>query len=76
MTKLPVVKPKELVKALKRAGFEPIRQKGSHIFMESPDRPDGITVPVHGKAIPKGLLKAILNQADISVDELLELLKK
>jgi predicted RNA binding protein YcfA (HicA-like mRNA interferase family) len=29
--------PQKLIKALKKAGFAVIRQKGSHVFMEHPD---------------------------------------
>ena len=57
MPKLPVVSGRELVKALERAGFEFIRQRGSHGTMISRQRGCSVVVPVHGnKDLPKGPL--------------------
>ncbi|MBI5392901.1 type II toxin-antitoxin system HicA family toxin [Candidatus Woesearchaeota archaeon] len=33
MTKLPRISGKELIKILSKRGFQPIRQKGSHVFL-------------------------------------------
>jgi predicted RNA binding protein YcfA (HicA-like mRNA interferase family) len=73
--KLPQVKGRQLVQALKRAGFEEQRQRGSHLHMRRVSDGKRATVPIHeGRAVPPGTLRAILRDADISVDELLELL--
>jgi predicted RNA binding protein YcfA (HicA-like mRNA interferase family) len=37
MTRLPRIKGQELVAALRRAGFEMLRVKGSHYFLRHPD---------------------------------------
>lgn len=42
MTKLPVVSGEETVKALKRAGFTVVRQKGSHVRLEK-EMLEGVT---------------------------------
>lgn len=34
----------------------------------------GVTIPMHGKNLPKGTLNSILKQANISIDELIKLL--
>lgn len=73
--KLPRIGCRELIRVLQRAGFEEQRQRGSHLTMRR--RSDGrrVTVPVHeGRTVPPGTLRAILRDADISVDELRELL--
>ena len=55
---------KELIKVLKASGWLLDRIKGSHHIMVKEGR-RAITVPVHGsKDLPKGLVKAILNQAE------------
>lgn len=73
--KLPVVKPKKLIQALKRSGFVVRGQKGSHVFLSHLDTPEKlITVPLHNKDLKKGTLKGILRQADMSVDSLIKLL--
>ena len=74
MTKLPRnVKTKKLIKILNKFGFKEIGGKGSHIRLRHPDG-RWTQVAVHVKPIPQGTLKAILRQAEITVEELVELL--
>ena len=73
--KLPRVDCRQLIRALKRAGFEERRQRGSHLHMRRAADGKRVTVPVHhGRTVPVGTLRAILRDADISVDEFLKLL--
>ncbi len=75
MAKLPVVKPKQVIKALERANFFIHRQVGSHVrLIHQTERHRRVTVPVHNIDIPKGTLKSILNQAGLSVEDLIKLL--
>lgn len=76
MTPLPSVKPDDVIKALQRAGFYISRQKGSHVQMRRDEPPPARTVPVPTgkKPLPRGTLRAILRQAAMSVDELIDLL--
>jgi len=56
----------DLFKLLKKDGWFEIRQKGSHVIMHHPIKPEQLTVPNHsGKEVKKGLLTAILKQAQI-----------
>jgi predicted RNA binding protein YcfA (HicA-like mRNA interferase family) len=74
MTRLPRLKGKELVRALERAGFAVDRTRGSHVFLRHPDGRT-TTVPIHsGETIGPGLLRAILRDVELSVDELAHLL--
>ena len=73
--KLPRVSGRRLVRALKRAGFEEQRQRGSHLHMRRASDRRRVTVPIHqGRTVPAGTLRAILRDADISVDEFVDLL--
>jgi predicted RNA binding protein YcfA (HicA-like mRNA interferase family) len=74
VTKYPSITGKELVAALRRAGFAVARTKGSHHFMRHPD--GRITVvPVHsGETIGPGLLSRILRDVKLSRDQLQTLL--
>jgi predicted RNA binding protein YcfA (HicA-like mRNA interferase family) len=75
--KLPRIECQELIRALKRAGFEEQRQRGSHLHLHRAVDGRRVTVPVHkGRIVPPGTLRAILRDADISADELQKLLKK
>ena len=74
MTKLPTVTGEELITALEKAGFFIVRQKGSHVRMKHEDN-RVVSIPRHsGKAIGKGLLLKIIGDADLTKDELIELL--
>jgi predicted RNA binding protein YcfA (HicA-like mRNA interferase family) len=56
----------ELFRLLKKDGWIEIRQKGSHVIMKHPAKDEQLTVPFHaGKEVKKGLLTAILKQANI-----------
>jgi predicted RNA binding protein YcfA (HicA-like mRNA interferase family) len=74
-TKLPVLKPQELIRALEKLGFSCTRKsKGSHFRYKHLDGRI-TTIPVHkGKDISRGLLRKILKDVDISIEELNKLL--
>jgi predicted RNA binding protein YcfA (HicA-like mRNA interferase family) len=72
MAKLPVVKPKEVVRALQKAGFYIHHQTGSHArLLHATDPERRVTVPIHNKDLPKGTLASILRQAGLTLDEFL-----
>jgi predicted RNA binding protein YcfA (HicA-like mRNA interferase family) len=73
VSKLPVVSGAECVKALKQLGFVVTRQRGSHIILVREEPKTSITVPDH-KELDRGTLRAIIRQADLTVDEFVELL--
>jgi predicted RNA binding protein YcfA (HicA-like mRNA interferase family) len=70
MTRLPRLKGKELVRLLEKRGFQIVRTRGSHIFLRHADG-RVTTVPVHaGETIGPGLLRSILRDVELSVDDL------
>jgi len=72
MSRLPRLKGKELVRLLEKVGFESIRTKGSHVFLRHADG-RVTTVPVHsGETIGPGLLRSILRDVKMSVEDLLD----
>ena len=75
MAKLPSLTARKVVQALKRAGFMEDRQKGSHLILIHPATRARTVVPVHpGRALKEPLLRAILRDANLSIDEFIELL--
>ena len=78
MARLPRVSGKRVVRALRKRGYEVFNVRGSHHYLHrwEDDRWSPIvTVPVHGNKILKlKTLKNILKQADLSVEEFIELL--
>lgn len=75
MTKLPVVKGRECIRALERAGFVVDRQRGSHITLIRDNPFARATVPNHNKPLKPGTLRSIIREADLTVDEFVDLLK-
>jgi predicted RNA binding protein YcfA (HicA-like mRNA interferase family) len=64
-----------VVRALKRAGFVEDRQRGSHLVLIHPETKARTVVPVHpGRTIKEPLLRAIIRDANLSVDEFVGLL--
>ncbi len=75
--KLQRVKPRELVRALKNAGFVAQKQQGSHLRMWRERDRRLVIVPMHqGKDVPTGTLRGILRDADISPEEFTQLLRQ
>ncbi len=76
MSKLPIISGVEVVKALKKVGYEIDHQTGSHMILRNINQPHRrLTVPNH-KTIAKGTLLAIIKQAGLSREEFFELLLK
>ena len=74
MSELPVVSGRQVVKALRKIGYEFDHQRGSHIVLRQTDPPHRrLTVPDHGE-LAKGTLRAIIRQAGLTVDQFKALL--
>jgi len=72
MSTLPAINGTRLIKTLRRFGFDVIRIKGSHYFLQHLDGRCTV-VPVHrGETIGRGLLAQILRDCEISRDDLLK----
>jgi predicted RNA binding protein YcfA (HicA-like mRNA interferase family) len=75
MTKLPRdVSALDCIKALEKAGFTRRRQSGSHVVMARDDPYASTVVPVHTKKLKPGMLRTIIRQAGMSVEEFVQLL--
>lgn len=74
MPRLPMLKGREVIAALEKAGFQVTRQKGSHMRLKHEDGRT-VTVPLHaGQTVGKGLLRKILRDAELTTDQFLNLL--
>ncbi len=70
--RLPVASGSEVIRALGKAGFAEVSQRGSHVKLRNADERT-VIVPLHRELAP-GTLRSILRQAGLSVDELTALL--
>ncbi|MEA3459174.1 MAG: type II toxin-antitoxin system HicA family toxin [Chloroflexota bacterium] len=78
MPRLPRMSGKQVIKALRKKGYEVFSVRDSHHYLhrwEGDKWSPIVTVAVHGNKILKlKTLKSILKQADLSVEEFIELL--
>jgi len=67
--KLPRITADKVIQVLNKIGFVCVRQSGSHMIFKNQGG-KRVTVPYHSKKIlhPK-VLKSILNDADLSIEE-------
>ena len=70
--KLPVLKPKTVIRALERYGFTRHHATGSHYILKK--GASRVTVPYHNKDLKPGTLASIIAQAGLTVEEFLDLL--
>ena len=72
MTRLPILSGRSIVKALAKVGYREVRQRGSHMRLACPGK-TSITVPDY-KVVGRGLLRKILRDAELSVEEFMKLM--
>lgn len=73
MPRLPRLSSRETIRALERLGFVQIRQRGSHIVL----RRESVTCVVpQRRELKLGTLSGILEQADVTIEELIAALRK
>jgi predicted RNA binding protein YcfA (HicA-like mRNA interferase family) len=69
---LPVLSGKELVKFLTKAGFQVVRQKGSHVSIQKENYKT--VIPLHNE-LAKGTILGILKQCGLSKEDLQNLIE-
>ncbi len=75
MSKLPILKPREVVKAFEKLGWEVVRQRGSHIILIKKGHMATLSVPNHPE-VARGTLRTLIARAGITVEEFLKALEK
>lgn len=74
MPKLPSVRPKQVIRALLRAGFVLDRIRGSHHILYKDDKHPPISIALHNRDMKPGTLHRILRDAELTIKEFLKLL--
>ena len=76
MSRLTLIDSREMEKLLFRLGFEIVRQKGGHVFYRHPDG-RVTTIPHHkGRMLARPLIREILREVEIPVEQYNDLLKE
>ena len=75
MARLPRITGEAALRALRAAGWQEVRRRGSHVILHHGSQPGRVTVPVHtGVILKPKTLQSILDQAGVSIDEFINLL--
>ena len=75
MPELPVLRPREVLKALAKAGFFVHHQTGSHAVLKHRENPVlRVTVPMHAGDLKRGTLRSIVRSTGLGVEEFVQLL--
>ena len=73
--RLPTLNARKIIQALKRAGFEEVRQhRSSHLFLANRTTNLETCVPIHGGDVGRSLVRAIVRQAGLTEEEFAKLL--
>jgi predicted RNA binding protein YcfA (HicA-like mRNA interferase family) len=70
MPPLPLFRPREVVRAFERLGWQVARQRGSHIVLTKPGALATLSIPDHPQ-VARGTLRTLIAKAGLSVEEFL-----
>lgn len=75
MTRLPMMKPRQVLRKLRKAGFVEIHQRGSHKVLKNYETGRMVVIPMHeGRDMPRGTLyNIVVRQAGLTIEEFLAL---
>jgi predicted RNA binding protein YcfA (HicA-like mRNA interferase family) len=70
MPDVPLLKPREVVKAFRKLGWDVARQKGSHIILTKEGHIATLSIPDHPE-VARGTLRALIARAGLTIEDLL-----
>jgi predicted RNA binding protein YcfA (HicA-like mRNA interferase family) len=74
MPTVPILKPREVVKAFRKFGWNVARQRGSHIILVKEGHIATLSIPNHPE-VARGTLRSLVARAGIALDDFLKALK-
>jgi predicted RNA binding protein YcfA (HicA-like mRNA interferase family) len=73
MPPVPILRPREVVRAFGKLGWEVDRQHGSHIILTKPGHVATLSIPNHAQ-VARGTLRTLIARAGVTVEAFLEAL--
>ncbi|MBI4349009.1 MAG: type II toxin-antitoxin system HicA family toxin [Elusimicrobia bacterium] len=74
MARLPVCRFREVISALRKAGFVLDHHTGGHAILYKPGHPNPVTVPSHPGDLKAGTVRRIIKDAGLTVEQFANLL--
>jgi predicted RNA binding protein YcfA (HicA-like mRNA interferase family) len=75
MPPVPVLRPREVVRAFEKLGWEVARQKGSHIILTKPGHIATLSIPNHPE-VARGTLRSLIARAGLTIGLFQQALQK
>jgi len=75
MPDVPLLKPREVVKAFGKLGWDVTRQKGSHIILTKEGHIATLSIPDHPE-VARGTLRALIARAGLTIEDFLAALSR
>jgi predicted RNA binding protein YcfA (HicA-like mRNA interferase family) len=75
MSAIPLLRPRQVVKAFKKLGWGIARQRGSHIILTKEGHIATLSIPNHPQ-VARGTLRSLITRAGITIEEFLRALEK
>lgn len=71
MPPVPILRPREVVGAFERLGWQVARRRGSHIILTKTGHIATLSVPNH-RTVARGTLRSLISRAGLTVEEFLD----
>jgi predicted RNA binding protein YcfA (HicA-like mRNA interferase family) len=71
MPPVPLLRPRDVIGAFQKLGWEVARQRGSHIILTKTGHIATLSIPNHPE-VARGTLRALIARAGLTVEEFLE----
>jgi predicted RNA binding protein YcfA (HicA-like mRNA interferase family) len=73
MPSVPILRPREVVRAFEHFGWRIARQRGSHLILTKPDSLVTLSVPDHAQ-VARGTLRTLIAKSGLTVEQFLEVI--
>lgn len=70
MPRVPILKPRDVIKIFKKFGWNVARSRGSHIILTKEGHVATLSVPNHSE-VARGTLRSLIDKSGLTIDEFL-----
>ena len=71
MPKVPLLKPKEVIRVFKKFGWVVARSSGSHIILTKEGNISTLSIPNHNE-IARGTLRALIDKSGLTIEDFIK----
>jgi predicted RNA binding protein YcfA (HicA-like mRNA interferase family) len=75
MARVPILRPREVVRTFEKLGWEIARQQGSHIILTKRGHVATLSIPNH-PSVARGTLRSLISRAGLTLQDFLTALER